>query len=253
MLGCATPETMGRASARSLTRTEIGMTEDALLKATGARGEPIFAFRHDHDYICRRFVSKANGVPYYFLWENGFLSAVASGENCWLVERTRGISPGERSLPHEQGFDDLLAPFKPPRAPESFDYTAKSPNFMTRKERRELARAELIMWSPIIVLSLPLLPLSAAGEMYDNAATATAYARAYELLPGMNVSEVEKRIGKPDHTLGDPISYGVYAYHYRPADGESMYISVGWRNSTLEWVRFHYNAYAEFTGIEGED
>ncbi|NUM54209.1 MAG: hypothetical protein HUU46_11240 [Candidatus Hydrogenedentes bacterium] len=252
-MGCATPDSMHRVSARGLSRARLEMTESEVRKAVGKPGEPIFKVASDHDYVCRKFVSGANGVPYYFLWEDGKLASVKSAEDCRFLERTSGSVVGCVSLPHEHGFAELLSPFTPPRGPETFDYAAAKSGFQSKADRAKQTRAELLMWSPIIVLSLPFLPLSAPAEAYDNAATVAAYSRAYRVEPGMDEQQVEKLIGKPDHVLGDTVKYGVYTYHYRPADGESMYISIGWRGGQSEWVRFRYNASAEYTGAEAPE
>lgn len=249
--GCATPDTMHRVSARGLAGAQLGMTEADVRESVGKPGEPIFKFAGDHDYVCRKFVSGDNGVPYYFLWEDGKLASVMSGADCKLLERTSGADGGGGGLPHEHEFAELLAPFNPPRAPETLDFAEDSPYFQSKADRAKQTRAELLMWSPIIVLSLPFLPLTAPAEAYDDAATAAAYARAYRIEPGMDGARIEKLIGKPDHILGDMASYGVYTYHYRPADGESMYISIGWRNGKSEWIRFRYNAFTEYVGPNG--
>lgn len=245
---CATTRPDRTTSGR-LKRVEEGMSVKEVSRAAGRKGKPVFTFiEGGQRYLCRKFVPEDTGVPYYFLWADGRLLSVKAFEKGRAMEKVSGLSQTTDAFPHVMGYDTLLAPFEPPQLPSTIDFAALKEGFMPRN--KELERAELVMWSPIILISLPFLPLTLPFTLLDHAQYAAGYEKAWRLDAEMVPEEVERRMGAPDHVLGDPATYGIWVFHHTPGEGEHIDVSVGFRSATTQWIRYGYDASRDYAGSE---
>lgn len=248
---CATTQPARTTSGR-LERVKDGMSVKEASRAAGRKGKPVFTFiDKGQRYHCRKFVPEDTGVSYYFLWADDRLLSINTGEKGRALEKVSGLSQTTGEFPHERNYDTLLAPFEPPRPPSTIDFAALKEGFMPRN--KELERAEWVMWSPIILVSLPFLPLILPFTLMDHAQYATGYEKAWRLDAEMVPEEVERRMGAPDHVLGDHTAYGIWVFHHWPGPGEHIDVSVGFRSASTQWIRYGYDAYRDFAGPESSE
>jgi hypothetical protein len=224
------------------------MSIEEVTHAVGREGKPVFKFIDEARYDCHKFLAKDTGVPYYFLWEGDSLRSVAACEKGHPLERVSGMNKTSDTLPHETGFEILLAPFRADKTPSDTDFAADKEGF--RPLNQGSTAGEWLMWSPIIVISLPFLPLTLPLAILDHAQAAIGYERAYRLDVGMAPEDVKRHMDAPDHVLGDPASYGVWVYHHTPAEGEHINVSVGFRSGRATWIRYGYDAHKDSIGVD---
>lgn len=234
--GCAFPLFNRNTSSVQLSALSYGITHRQVQRILKTKGELIFSFAESGNaYHCRTFFAIDTGFFYYLLWVNGELASIYHSEN----DRLRLVSAGHASgktLPHEDGFATLREPFAGSSATiDSVDFSVRIPFY--EPEPLFGRRGELFMWSPVIILFLPVAITSAWwGNM--------VYSKMYRLRLGMSSAKILWTAGTPDQTLGDEDGYGIWIYRRRifPTGSKTITVSVGMRDDTTVWIRYHYDA-----------
>lgn len=239
--GCAFPLFNRNTASVQLSALSYGITHRQVQRILKTKGEPIFSFAESGNaYHCRTFFAVDTGIFYYLLWVNGELASVYHSEDDRLP-LTSAVHASDKTLPHEDGFATLREPFASSSATiDSVEFSVRKPFY--QPEPPFGRRGELLMWSPIIILFLPVtIPSLWWGNM--------VYSKMYRLRLGMSSARVLWIAGTPEQTLGDEDDYGIWIYRRRtvPTESETITVSVGMRDNTTVWIRYHYDAVDDYS------
>ena len=234
--GCATPGTMRSTRGADLSRVRRGMSIDDVRRAANTSGEPIAIFQSDGKrYEIRKFEPKESVTSYYALWVDDRLEGLVPRDEQHCLEDLQPRHSGPSVLPHSEGFDVLLEPFVSAKPPE--DLNIPKTTTVERQKKKELVRAEMVMWAPVFVVLLPVMPI----QLLVVAKGAAGYGRYYFVDLGMSAGAVKNKLGEPTKVLGDPASYGVWTYDYDPTEGEPLLTTVGFREGRVTWIRYRHD------------
>lgn len=211
---CATPRVMRGVNASDMARLEPGMSVKAARHAAGTSGEPIALFLdRGQRFEIRTYMVRETGARYHVPWIDGALQSVLPADKSVSLE-ARPPQPGDpSSLPHENGFQVLLEAFAAASAPSDVDFAQPRDGFHPRDKKQE--RAELVMWTPVVLVLLPVMPI----QLMSVGVSAAGHDPYYDLDLGWSPERVRKRIGDPKEVVGDPSDYGVMPEWAMAQDG----------------------------------
>ncbi len=100
----------------------------------------------------------------------------------------------------------------------------------------------VFMWMPVMILFLwDTIPANCWGNL--------VYAKMYSLRLGMSSARVLRIAGTPEETMGEDDDYAVWVYRRTTVwtEGETITVSVGMRDKTAVWIRYHYDAADDYS------
>lgn len=245
--GCATQKSRRFTCAVHLPALRTGMDEKEVQHTLHAPGLPVLrATVGASRAVCRVFDTPHTCMRYYALWEDQRLVAVCSSEACPDPIGASALADSSDLIPHESGVEYWIGAIRAGGA--DFEQAAYGGSKCYHNEEDFGTPGEWLMWSPLLVVYLPFLPLSLASEAGHDTKNAKTYTRIFETKPGEPAAALSKRLGDPDQILGEPGVYEVWVYNSErlKIEDKRLVFSLGLRASRVEWVRFGYDAYNDY-------
>jgi hypothetical protein len=230
----------------------LGMSQEEVSALFAIPGERIHAFlQADRVYDCRAFVTPDTVGTQFLLWRDDALVSAFHYRDAEDYEAQTAMED-ENGLPHEKGCASLIEQF-PEMEAEDLKAFAERVHCVLPDPPPGAATtaAEMLMWSPVILVSAPMLPVSVAMLPAAHVAADIGdakRARFFELSLGEAAKDVELRLGTPEEKLGNPGRYEIWIYRKDFAALDSLTLSIGLRADSVEWIRYYYDAGADYRG-----
>ncbi len=237
--GCATTNGI---SVQRFNTIQQSMSQKEVRRILRTPGQPVFMFQEGQDlYECRKYYLREYRAEYVLLWMNDHLcSGRPRGfENMPDIVTLRSDTPPDK-LPHEDGYAALKQVFR-----SNLDGFANPADAYTgRRYSAKDTASEYLMWAPLIPMGVTFLALSTPANVASDAAAR----RMMDLTLGLTSQQVRTSQGSPESILGSPETYAIWIYRRTiiASEGVKLSMSVGFREDKVVWIRWGYNAAAEY-------